>query len=378
MCILPGALIKAQCTGGLTPTLITYDSSVVGVGRAPYVFTFPKFNPALGMLTSVRVQSVVSIQYSFTLENLDYSPKTLRHRFYRYDDITSPAASFSHSGEFESPNYTFSMVPAHDGIVGSGPDVVVSGPLAVISADTLVNRIVFNTAAFMGPGNVSFNYATDGDVNLTSSTGYFGSTTDVIKFNISYVYCSAAALTSNTINLNAENAGPVSAMVKWNTSNESQAQSYEVMLSADGKKFTTAAVVQANGNSVNNAGTYQYRYDFTSPVQFLYFRIRQINSDNKVELSAIKRVTWQNLGRSIHFIADLSGSFINTYLPGADGGRWNVDLLGANGQLLQRNQIGTNVNETIAIKQKLQNGVYIIRAVNNSTKEQITQKIIIH
>src|SRR5687767_8432957 len=138
--VVPGASIKAQCSGAITPTLITYDSTVVGVGRAPYLFTFPKFNPALGTLTSVRIQSVVSIQYNFTLENLDYAPKTLRHRFFRYDDITSPSASFSHSGEFESPNYSFSMVPAHDGIVGSGPDVVASGPLAVITGDTLVNR----------------------------------------------------------------------------------------------------------------------------------------------------------------------------------------------------------------------------------------------
>jgi hypothetical protein len=374
---VPGALLKAQCSGALTSTLITYDSTVVGVGRAPYIFTFPKFDPALGTLTSVRVQSVVSIQYSFTLENLDYSPKTLRHRFYRYDDITSPAVSFSHSGEYESPNYTFSLVPAHDGVVGSGPDVVVAGPLAVITADTLVNRVLFNTAAFMGPGNVSFNYATDGDVNLTGSTGYFGSTTDVIKFNISYVYCSASALTSNTINLDAQNAGPLTAMIKWNTSNESRADSYEVMVSADGKNFNTAALIRADGNFTGNAGSYQYKYDLKAPVQLLYFRIKQINKDNKLELSAIKTVNWQTRGKDIHFVADQSGSSIRVSLPLAGGAGWNVDLFAANGQLLQRNQIRANLYESIAMKQKLQKGVYIIRAVNRSTKEIITQKLFI-
>ncbi|MHA4843753.1 choice-of-anchor E domain-containing protein [Flavitalea antarctica] len=375
--VVPAASIKAQCSGAITPTVITYDSTVVGVGRAPYQFTFPKFNPALGTLTSVRVQSVVSIQYNFTLENLDYSPKTLRHRFYRYDDITSAAASFSHSGEFESPNYSFSMVPSHDGIVGSGPDVVSSGPLAVISGDTLVNRVVFNTAAFMGPGDIAFNYATDGDVNLTSSTGYFGSTTDVVTFNISYVYCPATALIPNTINLNVQNAGPLSALIKWEPSNESQAQYYEVMVSEDGEQFSTTTIVQSKGNAGEKQSTYQYKYKLRSPAQLLYFRIKQVNKDNRLELSAIKKVNWRSREDAVYFIADPSGSSINAYLPGLGGGSWSVDLFAANGQLLQRNQVQPNTNGTIAIKQKLQHGVYIIRAVNNSKKELITRKLFI-
>ncbi|HTE26488.1 choice-of-anchor E domain-containing protein [Flavitalea sp.] len=377
ICIVPVAIIKAQCTGPITSTVITYDTSVVGVGKAPYIFTFPKFDATLGTLTSVRVQSVVSIQYSFTLENLDYSPRTLRHRFYRYDDITSPAVSFSHSSEYESPNYSFSMVPGFDDVRGSGPDVVVAGPLTVISADTLVNRTLFNTAAFMGPGNIAFNYATDGDVNLTSATGYFGSTTDIIKFNISYVYCSALILTSSTINLNVEKSGALSAMVKWTNSNESQAASYEVMVSSDGKNFTTAAMIPANGTFTNNIGSYQYKYEFNQPARTLYFRIKQINKDNKLEYTVIKPVSWQPREQTVHFIADQAGSSIYSNLPTAGGAAWNVDLFGVNGQLLQRNQLRATTNSTMVMKQKLQRGVYIIRAINNSTKEVITQKLLI-
>lgn len=377
MCILPAATISAQCTGAITPTLITYDSTVVGVGRAPYTFTFPKFNPTLGTLLSIRVQSVVSIQYSFTLENLDYSPKTLRHRFFRYDDITSPAVSFVHNGEYTSPNYNFNMVPGNDGVPDSGPDLIYAGPLSVITADTLVNRTLYNVANFMGPGNVVFNYATDGDINLTSGTAYEASTTDVIKFNISYVYCSAAALASNHINLKADNAGPQSAMVKWTTTNESQAASYELMVSTDGRNFNTATTIKAKGNFPNDLGSYQYKYESAVPVKRLYFRVKQSGLDNKLLLSSVKTVNWQTLPGNGHFVADPGGSYIVSDLPISGGTNWNVSIYSSNGQLIQADEVRSGSNATVMMKHRLQTGIYIIRAMNNTTREQFTQKILI-
>lgn len=363
--------------GATTPTLITYDSTVVGVGRAPYTFTFPKFDPALGTLTSIRVQSVVSIQYSFTLENLDFSPKTLRHRFFRYDDITSPAVSFVHNGEYTSPNYNFSMVPGNDGVPDSGPDLITAGPLAVITGDTLVNRTLFNVASFLGPGNVVFDYATDGDINLTSGTAYDASTTDIIKFNISYVYCSASALTSKNIDLQADNAGPLSAMVKWTSSNESQAASYEVMVSTDGINFSTGGIVEATGNFSNDFGSYQFKYDFLNPVNRLYFRIKQISKNNRLAFSSIKNATWERPGKTPHFTANQSGAIVVTDLPNSGGGAWNLSLYGISGQLIQKDQLRAGSNLTVMIRQRLQKGVYVLRAVNAASKEVITEKIFI-
>jgi hypothetical protein len=163
-------------------------------------------------------------------------------------------------------------------------------------------------------------------------------------------------------------------MIKWNTSNESRAKSYEVMVSEDGKNFQTAIIMDASGNFANDLGAYQFKYDFSSPAKHLYFRVKQITKDNKVSVTAIKPVSWVTPFNGTHFLPDPSGSFITVSLPASGGSPWSIALFGSNGQLLQNDQV-KNTNTTLSIKHKLQKGIYIIRATNTGTREVITQKI---
>ncbi|RYY18659.1 MAG: choice-of-anchor E domain-containing protein [Chitinophagaceae bacterium] len=378
MCIVPGAIIKAQCTGASTSTIITYDSTVTGVGSAPYVFTFPKFNPALGTLTSIRVQSVVTLLYTFSLENSEAGTREVDHYLNRLDRISSTALTSTINNSFTSDPFGPYSLDANDGVTGSGTDYVHVASAPVLFNDTLVNRNLFNTASFMGPGTVTFNYITiPGSTTYGASVNHSPSVTDIIKFNISYIYCNALSLASNLINLDAAPAGPLSAMVKWTTSNELEAVSYEVMVSRDGINFTTAVIIPAKGTFANNLGSYQYKYEFNDAVKTLYFRIKQLTKNNKPELTAIKPVSWQQRQTEVHFIADRSGNAINTNLPTAGGASWIIDLFGVNGQLLQREQVRAGVSVNMPIKKQLQSGVYVIRAVNSMSKEVITQKLFI-
>ena len=192
--------------------------------------------------------------------------------------------------------------------------------------------------------------------SFTGANRVYGSASisDVIKINVTYVYCSATlALISNAINLTALPVGPLSALLKWNTSNESQAKSYEVMVSEDGITFTTAAILPASGVSVNDIGNYQFKYNLPSPANKLFFRIKQITKDNRASVSAIKPVSWSTKTNNIVFIPDPSGSYLNVQMPFSGGSSWQVTLFGINGQIIQTNYITASTATSLPIKQKL-------------------------
>ena len=379
ICCIHAGSVQAQCTGSYTTTLLTYDSTVNGFGNSPYNFTFPEFDPSLGTLIEVRIQSVISLNYNFTLENSVTTPTTnVRHRLYRLDDIYSSAFAAPISEEHESPNYGPYNLAANNGVAGSGPDFVSVGPLTVFNNDTVVNSVLTNTADFMGPGNVTFDYYSSPGTGFSGGAPFYSNTiTDVVKFNITYVYCNTLVLTSNSINLSAQSLGSNSALIKWNTSNESQAKSYEVMVSADGINFTTAAILPASGVSVNDIGNYQFKYDLPSPATKLFFRIKQVTKDNKVSVSAIRPVNWTTKATEIVFVPDPSGTYLSVQLPSSGSSSWQVALYSINGQIIQTNYITASTATSLPIKQKLSKGIYVVRATNTSTKESITQKLFI-
>lgn len=378
LCAAPAASLHAQCTSGTTVNVITYDSTVVGVGNAPYNFTFPKFDPMLGTLTEVRIQSVASVSYAFNLENPDAAVRNVRHSLLRYDDVFSnvlidPLFS-SNTSEFGP----YRLQPT-DNVAGSGGDYVAVGPVDVLSNDTLINETVSNTADFMGPGNVEFEYVTSPGTSFSGSNpSYNGTITDVVKFNISYVYCTTLFLNSNHITLAASAAGPVTALLNWKTTNETQAKSYEVMVSHDGIHFTTAAIVPAKYNGSNDNGSYQFLYEFATPTDKLYFRVKQMSKDNKSGLSPVRKVNWTTQGSDISFTLIPGGSGITAHVPVSGGSPWQVDLFGINGQLIQQNRISATSGGMIPLHKRLQKGIYVVRATNISTRAVISQKLFVN
>jgi hypothetical protein len=377
MCAIPAAGVKAQCNNGSTPNVITYDSTVVGVGNAPYNFTFPKFDPVLGTLTEVRIQSVVSVRYAFDLENGDAAVRNIRHSLLRYDDVYSSALIDPIFNSTTSDFGPYRLQPT-DNVTGSGTDYIAVGPLDVLSNDTLVNEAVSNVADFMGPGNVEFQYVTSPGTSFSGSNpSYNGTITDVVKFNVSYVYCTTLFLNSNHITLAASAAGATSALLNWKTTNEKQAKSYEVMVSKDGIHFTTAVVISAKPNSISDNGSYQYLYEFSSPVDKLYFRVKQISKDNKTGISPTRPVNWSLRSNDNAFTLSPGGEAIDTHLPISGGSAWQVDLFGINGQLIQQNRISATLGGAIPLHQRLQKGIYVLRATNLSTRSVISQKLFV-
>ena len=82
---------QAQCDATSISTL-SYDTVVNALGNSNYSFTFPQFDPTLGTLTEVKINTKVTLVYNFRLENGELNPvSNYRVKVFRDDEISSNA-----------------------------------------------------------------------------------------------------------------------------------------------------------------------------------------------------------------------------------------------------------------------------------------------
>ena len=81
---------RSQCS---TQQSITYDTLITGNGNNSHVFTLPQFDPAIGTLLSANINSTISLNYGFTLKNVEAMQRDFTVSVGRYDHYTSTALS---------------------------------------------------------------------------------------------------------------------------------------------------------------------------------------------------------------------------------------------------------------------------------------------
>ena len=367
----------AQCVVQTT----IYDTTVVGTGTQldpPYEFTLPKFDPSVGTLLDVRLVSIVTLSYSFTIENDDNASKTYGVRINREDMLSGPdgfESDFSHL----SPKINYSLA-ATDYVEGSGPDFFSQAPVFILNQDTAINEVLHNTADFMGVGDVSFSYSSD--VGAAISGGLKatlkGDAQDAVRFMVIYTYCD----NSNTL---ADDIRSFTAVrqndiinIRWLVANEQPGTTYELMKSVNGENYTTVKTFNA---SVQNNGSGEYAYQYVpAPGEAgkITFRIKQTASDGKSSYSELRIVDLADLKKSgLRLFPNPSRSG-NVTIIFPQSGSWQVELYNAQGQMLRRFQENNNIFVSLASSQnKLQRGQYIVRVTNKKTNDLFTQRLII-
>ena len=359
------------------------DTTVSGTGSAypGYSFNMPKFTGSLGTLINVQIVSVVTVNYSYSIENRDTSAgyKTTRVKVNRYDEISGP--SFDTVSNFFSPTTTYSLPPS-DGVSGSGPDFRSIPPYYILNHDSIIKMTVNNTADYIGTGNVGFNYITDlgsqvsGNVNVNLS----GSATDLIKFSVIYTYCDNVLLASEITSFSASKKDDY-VNLHWLTSNETPGGAYEVQKSNDGKNFVSLATVEAKPNA-SNAGDYEYNYVPQSTEKgTLYFRIKQIANGGDSKYSPVRIV---DLGTSakkgdIRLIPNPSnGAFSIVLTDNAVASDWTIELFNIKGQVISRKQAMNSTLAKFSMNESLQAGVYFVLVTNKKNNQKFVERMIVN
>lgn len=238
------------------------------------------------------------------------------------------------------------------------------GKLRLTSSSTI---IVYETGSIVNTGNAEIKlggqeiYAEDnaavlGPVMANSSTGGF------VPFNILPVKFVGFTVTSKNNN----------ALIQWSTSEEINANTYEVERSADGSNWTTIAYVAATGNSsaVSN-------YSFTDKnlsAKIVYYRIKEVDLDGKTTLTAIKSIRTDVISTASNIkIASIQNKVLLQF-PQEIKGSLVVRFVSMNGQLTDQQTINNPVGQ-IVLNSKV-TGNYVI-SVSNGQDINTAQQVIL-
>lgn len=383
--LLCSALIPATATAQCgTIRTVTYDSTVNGTGSADpgYTFSMPKFNATLGTLVNVKVASVVTVSFSYTIENRDMTPgnKTTKVRVNRYDEISGP--SFDTASDYYSPITTYSLPPS-DGVSGSGPDFRSIPPYYILNQDTVVKAVLSNTADFIGTGNVQFNYLTDlaSQVSGNINVNLLGSATDNIKFSVTYTYCDNILLASEITAFSAAKKTDYINII-WLTANETTNHSYELQKSYDGVNFEPVTAV-ASHPGVNNIGKYEYNYvPQSKETGKIYFRVKQIG-DGPVKYSATRMVdlsaeTNENKA-ALRLVPNPSnGAFAIMLVNSSTSSDWIIELFNMKGQVVNKKQALNSTLAKFSMNVTLPSGVYFVMVTNKKSNQKFVERMVVN
>ncbi len=162
-------------------------------------------------------------------------------------------------------------------------------------------------------------------------------------------------------------------LLEWATANEQNSKEFKVERSLDGSNFTDIGTVAAAGNS-NTTRSYNYtdrnidRLNST----VMYYRLRQIDLDNRYKYSTVIRLTYKEKETPHSIVYPNPASTVITISIG------DKKLIGTmasvfdmNGKLLQNITISGD-SQTIDISRYM-NGIYLIRLENKETLRIVKQ-----
>lgn len=361
----------AQCVTPLET--VTFDSTVTGTGNSFHTFTFPKFNASLGTLVEVNIRAEVTLRYRFQLENKEnIAINNYRVRVVREDEISGSVLQtpITSTGQATYGPY---MLAAYDGVNGSGPDYTSIGPMYVMNRQ-LINQTVYNTADYLGGGNVSIDYMASTYSIVFGSVNYNfnGTAEDTVRIVVAYRYCTTWFLPAELTEFTAVKAGNDEVRLRWTTPNEKRDRRYTIQTSSDGRSFTDAATLPASN------GRYQQTYT-PRPNQSgkIVFRLRQTEADGTVKYSGLRVVDIGTKTNGLRLYPNPSDGAFNILFSNTTRGDWAVNILSQDGRVLRSYDFNGALTARINLKGQLAAGSYFIRAINKRTMEQQVQQLLL-
>ena len=398
MCLMlcVGMILYAGVAGQCLNNLATrsYDTVLNGIGYGVYALRFPQWDPDSGTLVSVKVSARVSVQYVFTLRNVDVMSSDYTLRVGREDRFTSSAMTTAYDN----------IVEQQIGVYPLDPGAVYSqGPFPFLHDYVNTDSITVNTVPFLGKGLVSFMYSpvtyTDLRTDNNASFAYHATAQDAMNFSITYLYCnSQVALATGLTRWLAVLEDPATVRLDWSVASEAGGRQYEVQRSMDGRDFTTVTTLAAvglpsgggvpgiggGGATAVGGGAADYGYTDHLPVGVggkWYYRLA-IHDPGHLNYSEIRVVTaGGGKERGLRVYPNPAIHFVNLVMgggtvrgagvtmgtvgsPGDAGDGWQVDLYTAGGGLIQRGRYPPAQVIRVDFQEKMSPGTYFARVMD--------------
>jgi hypothetical protein len=346
---------RAQCVNNLATK--TYDTALSSNGFGNFNLRFPQFNPDSGTLVSVKLIAMVNSLYGFTLRNADSLNTTYALTVGQQDQITSALlpAPYSNITSQSMGNYPLN------------PGQSVTQPSLNVLANHISTDTITAVSSFLGTGQVSLDYQSFTFTNLSTVNNaayyYSAGITNSMTFSVQYLYCRGGAiLATDLTNWTAAPDGPRTIQLNWAATNESVGRQYVIQRSTDSRNYTNIATLPAS----SNGGMADYNYPDElpeNPQSNWYYRL-QILDEGQIYYSDVKFVTLASEGKGIQLYPNPVTDYINLVPDKQAASDWQVDILAANGNLVQRNTYAQTRMMQVNFRQKLSAGTYFVRATD--------------
>jgi Secretion system C-terminal sorting domain len=368
--LLPFALM-AQCGVGFVLQKATYSTSLSGGNNYPV--SLPQFNPTAGQtILSAVYSSTVTTSNDLAFQNNNAVEEAFFPQISRQDIVRLNGSLVTANNVVSSYSPFVDLLPG--GVATYGPNSVYNNTPVVY--DSITNGATL-LANYQGSGSLNLSYSSnffvnDVPVGVTANSSF----DDVITFSVTYYYCTPYILAANFISFTATRENPSTALLKWSTTNEEAGRTYDVEVSQNGTDFSTFGSLPSSATSSD--ANYSYEYNIpTGATGNLYFRIKQIDIDGTPSYSVTCVLNLDGSGTQFSIYPNPATSFINLTLPGGNQ-NWQVDIIAADGNLVQRNAFANTSLGTVNFARKLAAGVYFVRATNTSTGEHHVASFVIH
>jgi len=380
------ASVDAQCLcgGGVPATALSYLQVVPPSQSSNTIFSFPKFDPAVGTLSCLRFDDTLTVMVTTVARNTD---TTKGHNYKFLTSINAEVNGPRNSGPY---NWTASAA-SNDTTYGPyflDKDTLPRLPTdsITIGPDTLINNMIGSAsppdiAPFLGGSGV-VNFSLDLSGGALASSGGTNYTAGLRSnswgaFRLTYYYCPNSLLASGLQNFSASKQDK-NIILKWEAQNAANINQYEIEYSVDGISFTTVAKL---AGSHTNTGTYSYNYMLNgSSSGYVYFRIKQTGNDDKSAYSAVQKVLLNEkttMGVSIRPNPVVTGMSVAFDRP--LNGDYSVDLVNLSGQVIFNKKVKMINSNIIPVNwsNKPAPGIYFTRITNTSSMEQQIVRVIV-
>lgn len=371
---------KAQCPDGQLVTGLHYDSTVnlpPGVQNAE--IKFPKFNPANGMVTYMRLCLTISgVVDSLSFENTGNVPYNYSAHYSRFDELTGDGLSTPLNNYAFRP-YSFNLA-ATDGANGAGPD------FGYVIHDTILNQVtvcrnITNSALFYGSDSLVYNYFINAGITIPSggSNGNANigiATSGSISISMDFFYCPPVALPFNIRSFFAEKSGAAKATLKW-TGYDDAGSNYHYVAewSRDGVHFSPITSLPKKNGSLNNS--YEVGFNALDGEGLYYFRVKQVYANGYVRFSQTRQLHLGNTGSGkFSVFPNPSDGIVGIKFDTDTQGQYTIQIFNTQGQLMMMKEVTAASSSYLKIG-TLKAGMYFVKATEKTTAESFVSQLLV-
>ncbi len=246
----------------------------------------------------------------------------------------------------------------------------ISGPSNVVIGSTI--NLTGSGAPSGSPwmsnnGNVTVNSSgivtgvTAGTSTITYTTSNNCSNTKVVN-----VLVSPLSVQYKDFNVHKEHT---SSVLKWTTLNETNNKHFNILRSADGKHFERLGTVQTKATYGGSTGLLEYSFVDENPqIGSNYYKLEQVDFDNKKEFSNVINIIWGAQGSIISVYPTPTKDRLNIDIKADRTNQTEVRLIDMSGRVVKSLLVQTlkGTNQIALDLGRTASGVYSLQVYENN------------